>query len=107
MSNTFKVLLAFVYIVSISALWAVCRIARRYLVRSPLDNIPGPASKSFWKGTYFTGTCIQMLFSPLSGNFVELFNANAWEFHKSLRDNCKLIGSLCFLFTDLARWRGC
>jgi len=30
--------------------WVLWRIFGRFIVRSPLDNIPGPPSKSWWKG---------------------------------------------------------
>ncbi|KAF9459159.1 cytochrome P450 [Collybia nuda] len=47
--------------------WVLWRLLRRIVVKSDVDNIPGPASHSFWKG-----------------NFGELFNINAWKYHEEL-----------------------
>ena len=30
--------------------WVCWQIFGRFIVRSPLDNIPGPPSKNWWKG---------------------------------------------------------
>lgn len=30
--------------------WLLWKVFQNYLVRSPLDNVPGPARTSFWKG---------------------------------------------------------
>ena len=32
--------------------WVLWRIFRHFIIRSPLDNIPGPPSKNWWKGVY-------------------------------------------------------
>ncbi|KAL1747884.1 cytochrome P450 [Schizophyllum fasciatum] len=45
----------------------VWRILSRFVQRSPLDNIPGPAPPSL-----------------LTGNFYQLFHADAWGFHERL-----------------------
>ncbi|KAF8955775.1 cytochrome P450 [Flammula alnicola] len=46
-------------------LWILWRKCRQYFFKSALDNIPGPPAKSFWTGA-----------------FSDMFNNNAWEFHK-------------------------
>ncbi|KAF9448714.1 cytochrome P450, partial [Macrolepiota fuliginosa MF-IS2] len=51
------------YLVSL-AIW---RILRRFIVKSPLDNLPGPPSHSW-----------------LFGNIPQLFNPNGWDFHHSI-----------------------
>ncbi|KAJ7584776.1 cytochrome P450 [Mycena floridula] len=53
--------MSYIYIASIPLLFFVLR---HLLRKSPLNNIPGPPPKSFWKGS-----------------FIELFNPNAWDFH--------------------------
>ncbi|KAJ3559695.1 hypothetical protein NM688_g182 [Phlebia brevispora] len=48
--------------------WFLWRLFRPYVLKSPLDNIPGPPSPSFFKG-----------------NIPQLFNRhNGWEFHVQL-----------------------
>ncbi|KAF8237919.1 cytochrome P450 [Tricholoma matsutake] len=47
---------------------ACWRMLRHLVVKTDLDNVPGPASHSI-----------------LKGNFSKLFNINAWDFHKGLR----------------------
>ncbi|KIK05288.1 hypothetical protein K443DRAFT_3951 [Laccaria amethystina LaAM-08-1] len=46
------------------ALW---RAVRQYVVKTSLDNIPGPPSQSFFKG-----------------NYRQLFTTHGWEFHKDI-----------------------
>ncbi|KAF8956301.1 cytochrome P450 [Flammula alnicola] len=49
--------------------WGLWRTFRGRFFKSALDNIPGPPAKSFWKGTSV---------------FPQVFNNNAWEFHKEM-----------------------
>ncbi|KAF8071756.1 cytochrome P450 [Lyophyllum atratum] len=51
------------------ASWTLWRLLRSFFVKSDLDNIPGPPSASFWKG-----------------NFGEVFNPNAWAFHRRIAE---------------------
>ncbi|KAF8807052.1 cytochrome P450 [Phlegmacium glaucopus] len=51
-------------VVIVYALW---KLLRKFFVKSALDNLPGPPSQSF-----------------LFGVFPQLFNTNAWEFHKEI-----------------------
>ncbi|KAL1743131.1 cytochrome P450 [Schizophyllum fasciatum] len=57
-------IVALVALVVVRAIW---RVLSRYLLKSPLDNIPGPSSQSLF-----------------SGNFRQLFNPDAWAFHEEL-----------------------
>ncbi|KAJ3551150.1 hypothetical protein NM688_g4887 [Phlebia brevispora] len=50
------------YILVTAVSWVVWRIIRHYVVRSPLDNIPGPPSHSLWRG-----------------NLPELSGPHAWD----------------------------
>ncbi|KAF9820625.1 hypothetical protein IEO21_01328 [Rhodonia placenta] len=47
----------------VGTLWILWRIAKRLLGRSPLDNVPGPASQSFFKG-----------------NLGQMFDRHGWDF---------------------------
>jgi cytochrome P450 len=49
--------------------WVCWRAFRQYFVKSALDNIPGPPAKSLWKGA-----------------FPQVFNPNAWDFHKEIAE---------------------
>ncbi|TFK40022.1 cytochrome P450 [Crucibulum laeve] len=49
--------------------WGFWRIVRRFVVKTDLDNIPGPAPPSF-----------------LKGNLLQIFNLNGWAFHKHLSE---------------------
>ncbi|KAF8199596.1 cytochrome P450 [Pholiota molesta] len=51
-----------------AASWVCWKMIRRFL-KSPLDNIPGPIAKSWWSGT-----------------FPQVFNVNAWDFHKEMAE---------------------
>ncbi|KAJ3555363.1 hypothetical protein NM688_g2618 [Phlebia brevispora] len=49
-----------------ATVWLFWRFLHRYVTRSPLDNIRGPSSSSFWRG-----------------NISDLFNRHAWGYHDS------------------------
>lgn len=59
--------LIFKGIFSFAIFWAFYCVLRRLVVKTALDNIPGPPSPSFFKG-----------------NFPQLFNVNGWEFHQDI-----------------------
>ncbi|KAH8114788.1 cytochrome P450 [Phellopilus nigrolimitatus] len=63
------------------ALW---RVLRPFVVRTPLSNIPGPPSISWWKG-----------------NFGQLFDRlHGWEFHRELAEKYGGAVKLNMLFGD-------
>lgn len=68
------------------ALWLLWRVFRAYVLRSPLDNIPGPASVSFLKGTYVMLLCceIRSEMHSLLGTIPALYNRHGWDYHDSL-----------------------
>ncbi|KAF8966238.1 cytochrome P450 [Flammula alnicola] len=68
--------------------WGLWRTFRGRLFKSALDNIAGPPAKSFWKGTSV---------------FPEVFNNNAWEFHREMAEKYGSIIKIKGLFgkTDL------
>ncbi|KAJ2919030.1 hypothetical protein MD484_g1462, partial [Candolleomyces efflorescens] len=49
--------------------WILWRVLKRVLTKSPLDNIPGPSSKSF-----------------LAGDFEQLWSPTGWEFHRNISE---------------------
>ncbi|KAF8905032.1 cytochrome P450 [Gymnopilus junonius] len=49
--------------------WICWKAFRQHFVKSALDNIPGPPAKTLWKGV-----------------FPQVFNVNAWDFHKEIAD---------------------
>ncbi|KAF8150633.1 cytochrome P450 [Crassisporium funariophilum] len=49
--------------------WALWRILQSFVVKSALDNLPGPPSLSLFKGV-----------------FPQVFNINAWDFHKQIAE---------------------
>jgi len=54
---------------SLVLLWPFYRIARRFLARTTLDNVPGPASDSW-----------------LIGNLATMFDRNAWKTHRVIEE---------------------
>ncbi|KAL1756817.1 cytochrome P450 [Schizophyllum commune] len=59
-----KAFLTFAALVIARSVW---RLLQRFVVRTPLDNIPGPAPASF-----------------MTGNFKQLFSVDGWAFHERL-----------------------
>ncbi|KAF8966255.1 cytochrome P450 [Flammula alnicola] len=49
--------------------WFLWRTFRRGFFKLPLDNIPGPPARSFWKGS-----------------FPDIFSLNGWAFHKEIAE---------------------
>jgi hypothetical protein len=76
-------------IIAYAIFWCCWRILRRLIVKTNLDNVPGPASDSF-----LTGEC-RFVFqyslhvqSICIGNFSQIVGINAWGFHKELAQKC-------------------
>ncbi|KAF9565116.1 cytochrome P450 [Agrocybe pediades] len=59
----------FLSVFVLSLAFAFRKILLRLLIKSPIDNIPGPIPKSFLKGA-----------------FGQVFNPNAWEFHREIAE---------------------
>jgi hypothetical protein len=77
---------------------ACWRILRRLVVKTDLDNVPGPASHSFLKGASRLTAALSFgtWLIRVAGNFSKVVNVNAWDYHKELSQKCKLfIRSLC------------
>ncbi|KAF8962738.1 cytochrome P450 [Flammula alnicola] len=77
------------YIIFIQALvlyalsWVLWRIFRQSFAKSALDNIPGPSPKSLWKGA-----------------FPQVFNVNAWDFHREMAEKYGSVIKIKALFGE-------
>ena len=68
--------------------WALWQIIRPYVVKSPLDVVPGPPSKSFLSGeSLVAGYPRSILMVFPSGNLEQLFDRDAWGFHDEVGQN--------------------
>ena len=67
-------------------LYFVWLLVRNYLVRSPLDKIPGPPPASIVWGTWDVGChgSTQRLTRMATGNMFQIFNHNSWKFLDNL-----------------------
>ncbi|KAF9482522.1 cytochrome P450 [Pholiota conissans] len=64
-------------------LWAIWKVLRYRVLRSPLDNIPGPPAKSFWRGS-----------------FPQFYNTNGWRFHKEIAERYGDVVKITALFGE-------
>ena len=75
-------------------LYALWKLWRQFLIKLPLDNIPGPPSHSFLFGEIFEPLFFETAISSSiqsPGVFPQLFNINGWEFHKYIEQKCMII----------------
>ncbi|KAJ3553546.1 hypothetical protein NM688_g3552 [Phlebia brevispora] len=72
-------------LVIVIAFWVFWRIMRSYIVRSPLDNIPGPSSSSLWRG-----------------NMPEVFGRHGWEFQDEIDKAGRPIARITGMFNKPA-----
>ncbi|EKM49762.1 uncharacterized protein PHACADRAFT_131561 [Phanerochaete carnosa HHB-10118-sp] len=61
--------------------WSLWRLLRNFVIRSPLDNIPGPERPSFW-----------------TGHVKDLFGRHGWDFHDRL---ARQYGSVSKVYSTL------
>jgi len=72
--------------------WVSWKCFQRFVLGSPLDNIPGPPSDSFMTGE--SATWLTLLDNPLtvchliSGMSKRFFLSNANDYHKELLERC-------------------
>lgn len=66
--------------------WIMWKVFQDYIVGSPLDNVPGPARTSFWKGGSLPASLHRTHSSIMLGNIHEIFNRHAWDFQKRLAE---------------------
>lgn len=77
------------------ALWF---LLRPYVVKSCLQNIPGPKSTSWWKGESDVLMSEFEAYSPSEGNFHQVFDRNGWQFHDMLLKKFGSIVKINMLF---------
>ena len=63
--------------------WFLWKYFRHVFVKTPLDNVPGPASPSFWLGRCRL-LSIPILLTLFLGNFNQLFARNGWSFYQDI-----------------------
>lgn len=61
--------------------WVTWKLFRNYVVRSPLDNIPGPERTSFWIGghSWFRPRAFLKSYI-LAGHVKNMFDRHGWDF---------------------------
>lgn len=85
--------------------WICWNAFRQLFVKSALDNIPGPPAKSLWKGDdrhhpdIFNQNQYQHLMHICTGVFPQVFNTNAWDFHREIAEKC-MYHYLCAMYRN-------
>ncbi|OBZ77377.1 hypothetical protein A0H81_02561, partial [Grifola frondosa] len=66
--------------------WFLWKHFRHSIVKSPLDNIPGPRSQSFIHGTSSKERSFLLRTQPSStiGNLRQIYDRNGWDFRKEI-----------------------
>lgn len=72
------------------ALLIFARFLLKFAHLSGIEKVPGPDYPSWLTGTDIKGHLANALNNFLSGNFKQVFNPSAWEFHEFLAKKCKL-----------------
>ena len=71
-------------------LWVLWGALKQFVVRHPLDDIPGPPPQSYLWGKFcFRPSGGHLVFIRglvLAGNFKQMFNPQSWAFHQNLVD---------------------
>ena len=89
---------AFLAVVALAVGRVLWRVLSRYLLRSPLDNIPGPPPESILSGERASvGVVVREADHVLTvaGNFRQMFSPTAWAFHDKLADECTSCEPFC------------
>lgn len=77
--------------------WVLWKTLRNFVVKSSLDNIPGPPSTSMWKGvTVFTCSWSEYWISL--GNLGQLFSRDGWHFHDEIGEKYGAVVKITGLF---------
>lgn len=72
----------------LTVLWCLWKVFQGYVLKSPLDNIPGPGRTSFWTGRYLSRAIAYHTVhaQPCAGNIQDIFDRHAWDFHTRLAE---------------------
>lgn len=60
--------------------WILWITIRNFVVRSPLDSIPGPEPASWFKGDFLGYIPLRYMLTNTSGNLGQLFDRHSWGF---------------------------
>jgi len=65
-------------------------ILRRLVIKTDLDNVPGPASHSLLKGALLWPLSLLLDgWYTRTGNFSKIYNIDAWDFHDEIAQKCR------------------
>ena len=79
--------------------WVLWRIVRPLVVKSPLDNIPGPPPKSSWRGNCIHSTLmVYILITFATGHLPELFSRHGWGLQDNIDKENKAVVKLIGMF---------
>ena len=83
----------FQLVIASAILYPLWKLLQRFFIKSELDNIPGPPSRSFLFGDFLESESLIfesafLLFTPSPGVFPQVFNTKGWEFHKDISEKC-------------------
>ena len=86
-------------VVASAVSWACWRMLRRLGVKTDLDNVPGPDSKSFLNGEcghlWGDSRCKANASTLPKGVFSKVFSTDAWDYHKEMGRKCMLYVLRC------------
>jgi hypothetical protein len=67
--------------------WVLWKVVTQFVVKHPLDEIPGPPPQSYLWGPFDSDfASIDLLTNCITGNFKQVFNTQSWAFHQNLVD---------------------
>lgn len=76
----------------------ILRFLRAFVFAHPLDDIPGPETKSLLKGLSYS---IHLRLAPASdrwsleiGNLDQVFSSDSRDFHRSLSESCESLKTM-------------
>ena len=73
-----------------AVIFVAWKLYQLVFARTALDNIRGPPSRSFLNGEEMSVLfCNSVAYKYLLGNFLDIFNPNAWKFHQKMAETCK------------------
>lgn len=88
----------------VGGLWTVWRLARNYVLKSPLDNVPGPGGGSIIKGQALGPTFIHANLACSPGNAFKMFERHCWPFLDNLTTGYSGVAKLHDLLGEQRLW---
>ena len=105
LSGMFNILFQVIIVYAFS--FAFCKLVRRYLINSALDNLPGPPPQSFLFGDCFNSLILETAFllsTQSPGVSPQIFNPKGLEFHKEISQKCTTFQFPRTLMLTPCRW---